>query len=32
MAMVIRVAGDEEAMTTVAREMATATMVVGKQW
>jgi hypothetical protein len=29
---VMRLAGDEEAMLTAARAMATATMVAGKQW
>ena len=32
MAMVMRVAGDKEAMATVARAMATKTMVAGKRW
>jgi len=30
--MVIRVAGDKEAMATAARAMATATMVAGERW
>ncbi len=32
MATVMRVAGDEEAMATVARAVATATMVAGERW
>jgi hypothetical protein len=32
MVMVTRLAGDEEAMTTAARAMVTATMVAGERW
>ena len=32
MATVMRVAGDEEAMSKAARAMATAAMVAGEQW
>ena len=32
MVRVMRVAGDEEAMATAARAMATATMVAGERW
>jgi hypothetical protein len=32
MATVMRVVGDEEAMATAARAVATATMVAGKRW